>query len=78
MQTPLTSIILYTDQTAPPTAAIEHRMVLTSAIEEKQIELDDFKKHQMDTAMKLLKPTDITFVSDYKAASKVINTGMHL
>jgi hypothetical protein len=76
MQTLLTSITLYNDQTALPVAAIEHRKVLTAAIDEKQIELDDFKKHQMDTAMKLLKPTDKTFFNDYKAAGRIIDAGM--
>ena len=76
MQTLLTSIGLFNDQTALPTAAIEHRKVLTLAIREKQLELDDFKKHQMDTAMKLLKPTDKTFVSDYVAAGRIIDAGM--
>jgi hypothetical protein len=76
MQTLQTTIDLYTAESPQPTGAIKHRSILTTAIEDKRIEIDDFKESQFDKVVKLLKPDNKSFVDEYFASSKIVDAGI--
>jgi hypothetical protein len=76
MQTLFTSTDLYSQASPLPTGAIKHRGVLSIAIEDKRIEIDDFKESQFDKVVKLLKPDNKSFVDEYFASSKIVDAGM--